>query len=218
GGFGGFTPGQGHASIDDNVSVLGIPKAEMTESVRRAIGLLLDEINALRGELARAKGHEAYLEEQAEKDRMLHVMRRRAFMARLGLAQRRVEEEGAEFTFLYFSISNAAAVRVEHGHAAVENLMVQASTALREGAEPGDVLGSLENFDFGLISPGTGIQAGIEKAERMQQSMQGRVLAWQGVALSIMVSFGVVAISPDGMPDDVIYNAKEDLQVRAVSA
>ena len=93
-GHGGHAGGHGHDVIDDDVSVLGIPKDEMTDNVRQAISTLLDEINHLRGELARAKGHEAYLEEQAEKDRMLHVMRRRAFMARLALAARRVEEEG----------------------------------------------------------------------------------------------------------------------------
>lgn len=157
---GGYGGGDAHGDIDDNVTVLGIPNEEMTDNVRGAIQTLLDEINHLRGELNRAKHHEAYLEEQAEKDRLLHVMRRRAFLARMGLAVRRTEEEGVHFAFLYIQITNAATVRGEFGHGAVESLMMQAANALREGAEAGDVVGSLENFDFGLVLPGNTLEEG----------------------------------------------------------
>jgi len=214
-GHGGHAGGHGHDVIDDDVSVLGIPKDEMTDNVRQAISTLLDEINHLRGELARAKGHEAYLEEQAEKDRMLHVMRRRAFMARLALAARRVEEEGVEFTFLYIQIVNAAAVRGEFGHGALENLMMQASAALREGAEAGDVVGSLENSDFGLILPGNTLQEGEAKAARLMAVLGGRTFSWQGQTLGIEARFGDATITTGDSGDDVISHAKVNMNARS---
>jgi len=206
--------GAGHASIDDDVSVLGIPKEEMTENVRSAIQTLLDEINHLRGELVRTKGHEAYLEAQAEKDRVLQVMRRRAFMARLGLAVRRTEEESVQFAFVYIQITNASAVRADHGHGAVESLMVHAADALREGAEPGDVVGSLENFDFGFILPGTSLGEGEAKAMRMMAILTGRSFAWQGQPLGIHATFGNTLISPGDTGDEVIVRAKENMKTR----
>jgi|GEM_PF-815551 len=213
-GYAAYGGGHGHDVIDDDVSVLGIPKEEMTDNVRKAITTLLDEINHLRSELARAKGHEAYLEEQAEKDRMLHVMRRRAFMARLTLAARRVEEEDVEFTFLYIQISNAAAVRGEFGHGALENLMMQASAALREGAEAGDVVGSLENFDFGLILPGNSLEEGAAKAARLMAVLSGRTFSWQSQTVGIEARFGEVSIAAGDNADDVVARAQDDMNAR----
>ncbi len=207
--------GLGHGQIDDDVSILGIPKEEMTENVRTAIQTLLDEINTLRGELFRAKNHEAYLEEQAEKDRLLHVMRRRAFMARMGLAVRRVEEENVPFAFLYIQISNAADIRTTFGHGAVESLMVQASDALREGAESGDVLGSLENFDFGVILPGNTLEEAEAKVARLSAIMSGRTFSWQGQNLEIEARFGDTQINKGDSADQAIQRAKDNLQARS---
>ena len=213
-GGGGTSGGQGHPSIDDNVSVLGIPKEEMTESVRSAIQTLLDEINHLRGELSRAKGHEAYLEAQAEKDRVLHVMRRRAFMARLGLAARRAEEEDVFFTFLYIQITNAAAVRAEHGHGAVESLMMQAANALREVSDAGDVVGSLENFDFGLLLPGITLDDGELKAAKLTAVLNGRSFAWQGNTIAIRAAYGDTVVFPGESGEEAVARAKDNLQAR----
>jgi len=218
GGYGGYAGGHSHDEIDDDVSILGIPKDEMTDNVRQAINTLLDEINHLRGDLARAKGHEAYLEEQADKDRMLHVMRRRAFMARLALAARRVEEEGVEFAFLYIQIVNAAAVRGEFGHGALENLMMQASAALREGAEAGDVVGSLENFDFGLILPGTTMLEGEAKAAHLIAVLRGRTFSWQGQTIGIEARFGNATITAGESGEEVIGHAKGNMNARAEQA
>ena len=210
--------GYSQTSIDDDVTVLGIPKEEMTQNVRGAIQTLLDEINHLRGELARTKGHEAYLEEQAEKDRMLHVMRRRAFMARLGLAVRRTEEEEVSFTLIYIQIVNAAQVRADFGHGALESLMVQAAQALREGAEAGDVLGSLENYDFGLLLPGTTLETGKVKAAQLIAMLGGRSFSWQGQTLGIEARYGGAIILPGESGDEVIQRARDNMEARPLQA
>lgn len=217
GGEGSYSGGHGHGDVHDDVQVLGIPKEEMTDNVRRAIDLLLQEISHLRDELSRAKGHEAYLEEQAEKDRLLHVMRRRAFMARLTLAVRRAEEDDVQFAFIYIQIQNAAAVRSEHGHGALEGLMMQASTALREGSEPGDVLGSLENFDFGVLLPGTSREDGERKAADLMGVLDTMNFVWQGQPLKIAAKFGITAIAKDDTADDVVTRAKANLMERSGS-
>lgn len=207
--------GGGHTEIRDDVSVLGIPKEELTENVSNAIGKLLDEINRLRGELVHAHGHEAYLEEQAEKDRLLHVMRRRAFLARVNMAARRVAEEQVQFSFIYIAIANAGAMRSEFGHGAAESLMVQAAAVLREGVEPGDVIGSLEQFDFGVLLPGTAIAEAEAKARRIVDVLGGRSFMWQGHEIGIQGAFGVAEIAPQDGDDAVIARSKRDREDRA---
>lgn len=212
GGHGGS--GQGHEFFDDDISVMGIPKEEMTGAVRHAIGLLLDEINDLRAELARAKSHEAYLEEQAEKDRLLHVMRRRAFLARLGLASRRVADEHVQFSFIYIAVANAQHVRTDYGHGAVESLLVHVSEAVRDALEPGDIVGSLENFDFGVILPATTPAQAVEKAENLCVQLAGRPLAWHGQTLVVEPQFGIGEIAPGDQGDDVIKRARRNREER----
>ena len=204
----------GHAGFDDDVSILGIPKEEMTPNVRAAIQTLLDEINTLRGELSRAKSHEAYLEEQAEKDRVLHVMRRRAFVARMGLAVRRVEEEDVPFSFLYIQIANAPDIRAAFGHGAEESLMQQAAEALREGSETGDVLGSLENHDFGVILPGDTLENAENKAQALVASMSGRSFSWQGDMLHVQARFGDTMIATADSAEEIIQRAKDNMLAR----
>jgi len=205
----------GHEDIHDDVTILGIPKEEMTDSVRGAIGTLLDEINRLRAELTHAHGHEAYLEEQAEKDRLLHVMRRRAFLARLKMASQRVTEEHVQFSFIYIAIANAPAMRSEFGHGAAESLMVQAAAVLREGVEPGDVIGSLEHFDFGVLLPGTPRVEAEIKAQRLMDALAGRSFMWQGNEIGIEGAFGVAEIAPQDSDDEVIARAKSNREERS---
>lgn len=210
----GHAPGSGHEDIHDNVSVLGIPKEEMTDNVRHAIDTLLDEINHLRAELVRAHGHEKYLEQQAEKDRQLHVMRRRAFLARVNLGVQRVAEEGVQFSFIYVVIANAAAVRADLGHGAEETLMAQAAEVLRECAQPGDVVGSLEQFDFGLLLPGVSPAEAEVKAQGVLGMLGGRSFMWQGQSIAIKAAFGVTELAPGETADEVLARAKRDLESR----
>jgi len=201
-------PGHLPEDFHDEISVFGIPKEDMTEPVRKALKLLLDEINALRGQLISAHGHEAYLEEQVEKDRVLQVMRRKAFMARLGLAARRVEDEHVQFCVLYFSIANVEAVQSLYGSGAVENMMVHASDVLREKCEAGDVIGGLDHFDFGIVLPGTDPVHAAQKGHHLVAQMAAHAFTWQGQTLHIQAKFGVTEIAPGDSGDDIIERAK----------
>lgn len=210
GGHGGH--GEGHDYFNDDVSVLGIPEEQMTEPVRHAIGLLLDEINDLRAELVRAKGHEAYLEQQAEKDRVLHVMRRRAFLARLGLVVRRVEDEKVLFCFLYVVITNAHNVRQEFGHGAAESLQIQTSDVMHDVLEAGDVVGSLENFDFGIVLPATTPIDADQKGRDLINALLARSFVWQGQTLGIQAQFGVAEIAPGDSAEEIIDRARRAME------
>ncbi len=191
----------------DDISILGIPKAEMTPNVRHAIERLLDEINRLRAEVMRVHKREAYLQEQAEKDRLLHVLRRRTFLARLNMAARKVGEEQVQFSFIYLKIVNAETVRTRYGQDASENLMMQAAEVLRESASRGDVLGSLEQHDFGVLLPGTPRARARENGRLLVAALRGRSFVWQGRVLGLEVQCGTAEVAPRDTPEDVIARA-----------
>lgn len=207
--------GSGHEDIHDEVSVLGIPKQEMTANVRAAIDKLLDEINRLRDDLVHARGHEAYLEEQAKKDQTLHVMARRTFWARVNLSVRHVAEEKVQYAMIYIVVANAGAVQNEFGSSATQSLMQQAAEVLREGVDPGDVVGSLEKSDFGVLLPGTPRAEAEAKAQRLVAAMHGRTFMWKGREIGIQGGVGVAEVTAQDSADEVIARAKLDQQERA---
>lgn len=202
--------GHGHEDISDEISILGIPKEEMSESVRDAINVLLDEVNFLKGELAKAHGHEAYLEEQVETENSLHVLRVRALAAKIVQAVHRVEDENAPYSFIYITIKNGAATSIEFGKNAFDELLVQAAGALNEGIEQGDILGQLENNDFGIILPGNTIADAQLKAESLMLTMAGRKLMWKGATLDIDAGFGLAEIKAGDVIESVRARAIAD--------
>lgn len=191
----------------DDILILGIPRAEMTPNVRHAIEQLLDEISQLHAEVLRIQGREAYLEKQAQNDCLLHVIRRQTFLARLNLAARKVEQEQVQFSFVYIKIMNVEEVRTRLGHDASENLMVQAAETLRESASRGDVLGSLEQHDFGVLLPGTPFLRAQEKGGLLAKSLRGRSFVWRAQVLELEVAFGVAEVAPQDKGEDVIERA-----------
>ena len=203
-----------HKNISDEISILDIPTEEMTKNVRDAINILLEEINFLKGELAKTRNHEAYLAEQMETDRLLHVLRRRALTAKIIFAARRVSEENIPYSFIYIIIKNSSSVGSKYGRNAYEELIVQAASALREGIEPGDIVGTLENHDFGIILPGNNITDAEMKAESLMLSLAGRSMIWQGNTINLQAGYGIGEINAGDSIESVLARAISDYNQR----
>lgn len=202
--------GPGHEDISDEISILGIPKAEMSKSVSDAISALLEEINFLKSELVKSHGHEAYLEEQVEIDIDLHVLRRHALTSKIIQSIGRVSDESAPYSFIFITIKNATAIASEFGRSAYEELIKQAAGALREGVEQGDILGSLENHDFGIILPGNTVADAELKAQSLLLSLGGRKLVWKDSALDIDAGYGITEINAGDNTEDILDRAFAD--------
>jgi len=135
-------------------------------------------------------------------------------LSRLNLAARRVADEQVQFSFIYLVIANAGAVRTNFGHGAAENLMMQAAEVMREAVEPGDVVGSLEQFDFGVLLTGIPMAQAEDKARSLVQSLKGRSFMWQGQDVRIDADFGLAQVASIDSGDEVIARAKRDRDER----
>ena len=205
-----FADGSGHEDISDEISILGIPKEEMSKSVSDAINILLEEINFLKSELAKSHGHEAYLEEQVETDLNLHVLRRRTLTAKIIQSVGRVSDENAPYAFIFITIKNAPIAGKEFGRDAYDELIKQAAGALREGVEPGDILGSLRNHDFGIILPGNSVAEAELKAQSLMLSLGGRSLVWKGSTLDIDAGYGITEINAGDSIENILERSSSD--------
>src|SRR5215469_1129114 len=68
---------------NENPMLLGIPQAEFTASVRRALWALLGEARNLRGELDRTRALLRRAEQAVDRDHLLPILNRRAFVREL---------------------------------------------------------------------------------------------------------------------------------------
>lgn len=205
---GGGSPSLNHDTFEDDILVFGIPKEDMTVPVRKAIDVLVGQINELRAELMNAHGHEAFLEDQVEKDRLLHIMRRTVLMARLGLAARRVEEEHVSFCVLYFAVQNEDAVRTKYGAGAVESMLLHTADILRDNLDAGDLVGTLDHSDFGVVLPGTMAMDAVKKGHDLLSRIGAYFFDWQGQRINIEAKFGVTEIMSGDSGDDIIERAR----------
>src|ERR1700753_1498171 len=75
-----------YAGIVERVALLGIPEAEMTESVKLAVSALFEKLDDMSRELLRTKESFTELERLVDVDCIAPVPNRRAFMRRLAWA------------------------------------------------------------------------------------------------------------------------------------
>ena len=77
------TPVSAAEPVAATASVLGIPEAEFTPRVRDAIMTLMGEVDSLRRELDKTRTRLDEVEEAADRDQLLPLLNRRAFVREL---------------------------------------------------------------------------------------------------------------------------------------
>lgn len=198
-------------TVHDAVSIMGIPAPEMTPHVQRALDILFTEIQSLRDELDRQRSHEAYLEEQSERDPVLGILNRRALLGRLAHAISRVSRSEGRDSFVCIHLRNIEDVRLAYGHGAAEAVVKQAATMMGALIDQGDVLGSLDGNDFGIIVVDDDAVVVRAKLETIMARLRENPVAWGGDILSVEPVFGLHVITGDLSVDDVVDAADQDM-------
>lgn len=138
-------------TITDAVSFLGIPEAELTPNVRDALMSLLAEVDRLRRDMDRVRARLRDAESMADRDPLLPVLNRRAFVRELSrviaYARRYNEPSG----LAYFDIDNFKQVNDTWGHAAGDAALEHLSRLLSEHVRETDIIGRLGGDEFAVI-------------------------------------------------------------------
>ena len=207
-------PGEGHGDFADDSRLLGIPPEELTDTVRQALGTLIDEINALRHQLEQAHSHESFLENQMQEDQALGILNARGLTARLSQTTAMVARGEMHAAFVHIHLRNLEAIRIQYGHGAALEVMSQTTQVMRSVLEPGDVPGTLGDADVGLILAATDIQGAVDKARAICQRLDVHGLQWHGEQLSVETVWGVAEVT-SGTPESVFEAAEDNLRVNS---
>lgn len=203
------------AGLTDTTAIMGIPENEFTPRVRAAIMTLMAEVDRLRNDLEATKGKLDALQSQADRDVLLPVLNRRAFVRELSRMMAFGERYGVPVALIYLDLNGFKPINDAYGHAAGDAALLHICEALSQNIRESDILGRLGGDEFGLIMPKADLETAQRKALSLQDRLRDRPFSWQGVVLPVSFAHGASIIQAGQTASDAIaaadhamYNAK----------
>lgn len=186
-------------------------------------------ISAIRGEGAESGGRhvatfiditqrkevEELLRHRAQSDPLTDLPNRTLFYDRLQVALTHARRYGEEFALLYIDLDHFKVVNDTLGHAAGDELLVEASHRLTQAVRQSDTVARLGGDEFAVILPKAGSQSEIEEvAQRIVEAMV-RPFSLSAGTVNISTSVGI-AIYPRHGEDLEAIRANADAALYSV--
>ena len=205
--------------IADTTTIMGIPDAELTPKVREAILTLMQEVDNLRRSMDGMSKRLAAAEQLADKDSLLPIYNRRAFVRELTRVQASVERYGSDACLVYIDLDGFKAINDTYGHSAGDHVLHEYSHRLVGSVRESDIVGRLGGDEFGLILSHTNQAAAAVLANRLPQELKDNPIFWNEVHLNLSMSYGIVTIKPGidvqdtmAMADSKMYQQKRSVK------
>ena len=197
----------GSSAPTDSATILGVPAAELTPRAREAIMQLLAEVDRLRRELDQSKKMIRELAAQADKDVLLPVYNRRAFVRELSRALTYGQRHGVAAALVYFDLDGFKSINDGHGHAVGDAVLSRVAELMLGAVRQSDVVGRLGGDEFGiLLLQATPEDAGAKAAALTQRIAEDPVLR-EGQNVSLQISYGVYPLKAGEDPSAALAAA-----------
>lgn len=202
------------ASSRDSASIMGVPEAELTPNVQRALLSLMGEVDQLRKETERLRGRVRELESLADHDVMLPVLNRRAFLREVGRALALAERHNAPSALVYIDLNGFKAINDTYGHAAGDAALHHVSALLTAHVRETDAVGRLGGDEFGVVLTLTGPEGAENKARELTDLIAATPFEYAGRELSVGAAWGSYYLNPGHSPDEALAQADAAMYAR----
>ena len=155
----------------DTASIMGVPEAELTPNVQRALLTLMGEVDQLRRETEALRAKVRDLESLADRDVLLPVLNRRAFLREVSKALSLAERHDAPSALVYFDLNGFKAINDTYGHAAGDEALKVVADTLSSKLRDTDAVGRLGGDEFGVVLVLTAVEAAERKAEELADAI-----------------------------------------------
>tara|TARA_R110002072_G_scaffold122455_3_gene257009 strand:- start:626 stop:1546 length:921 start_codon:yes stop_codon:yes gene_type:complete len=170
---------------------MGIPEADLTSPIRAALGQLMSEVQNLRQELGRAKKRIAFLEELSDRDPLVPVLNRRAFVRELSRFMAFAERYGVTGSVIYFDVNGMKGLNDTLGHPAGDAALTHVTNLLMASVRESDIVGRLGGDEFAVILAQADKSVAATKAQELADRIANSSFEFEGYSITVMVSFGV---------------------------
>ena len=161
-----------------------------------AIMTLMDEVSRLREDLRQTRARVDHLEELADRDTLVPLINRRAFVREISRMISYAERYGTTHSIIYFDLNGMKAINDEHGHAAGDAVLMHVAEILADSTRESDIVGRLGGDEFGLLMVQASEAKAREKAEALAKRIASEAIEWKDQQLSVSVAWGAHAIKP----------------------
>lgn len=200
---------QGGLPITANASILGIPEAEFTPSVRDAIMTLMGEVEALRRELKATKTRLEDVERTADQDHLLPLLNRRAFVRELTRYIAYSDRYGTPASLIYFDLDDFKSVNDTYGHAAGDAVLMHFAERLTHNVRDTDIVGRLGGDEFGIILTHATQDQACVKADRLAETLKAAPPEWRGQNIVTTFSYGAFELKSGESAETAMARADE---------
>jgi diguanylate cyclase (GGDEF)-like protein len=177
--------------IEDNVSVMGIPQSEVTPKVRDALMSLMAEVEQMRRELQVSRERLANLERLADRDPLIPIANRRAFVREMTRNMSLAERYGTPSSVVYIDVNDFKEINDTYGHSAGDEALKHVANLLLSSVRESDIVGRLGGDEFGVILDRADQSMAREKAEHLAQQITQSPMNYQGRSVPVHVAVGV---------------------------
>jgi diguanylate cyclase (GGDEF)-like protein len=178
----------------DAASIMGVPEAELTPNVQRALLTLMGEVDQLRKETESLRAKIRDLETLADRDVFLPVLNRRAFLREVSKALALAERHDAPSALVYFDLNGFKAINDAHGHAAGDAALAKVADILSAHVRETDAVGRLGGDEFGVVLTLTPTSAAEAKAAELARAIAETPIPHDGAELRLGAAWGVRAL------------------------
>jgi diguanylate cyclase (GGDEF)-like protein len=188
---------------------MGIPDEEFTPRVRDAVMSLMGEVETLRRELNQTRERLVDMEKVADRDQLLPILNRRAFVRELTRYISFAVRYGTPASLLYFDLNGFKQVNDGHGHAAGDAVLEHFADVLTANVRDTDIVGRLGGDEFGVILSHANQAQAQSKAQSLADALNDAPLSWQSKQIPIGFSFGAFELSSSDSADLAIARADQ---------
>lgn len=206
----------------DAAQIMGVPEAELTPNVQRALLTLMGEVDQLRKDTERLRKRVRELESLADHDVLLPVLNRRAFVREVSRALALAERHQAPSALVYFDLNGFKQINDEFGHAAGDAALHHVAATLTGNLRETDSVGRLGGDEFGVVLTLTTVAQAEHKANELAEDIQNTPFTHEGMELHIHAAWGVHPLQPGvavdtamAQADAAMYARKQELKATA---
>ena len=202
------------SSARDTASIMGVPEAELTPNVQRALLSLMGEVDQLRRETEALRGRVRELESLADHDVMLPVLNRRAFLREVSRALALAERHNAPSALVYLDLNGFKDINDTYGHAAGDAALHHVAQQLTAHIRETDAVGRLGGDEFGIVLTLTGPDGAEAKAEELAEMLETTPFEFDGHKLTVGAAWGSHPLIAGRKADEAMAEADAAMYVR----
>jgi diguanylate cyclase (GGDEF)-like protein len=206
--------GSAAAPAGDSATIMGVPEAELTPNVQRALLALMGEVDQLRRETEQLRARIKELENLADADVMLPVLNRRAFLREVSKALALAERHDAPSALIFFDLNGFKAINDTYGHAAGDEALHRVANTLASQVRETDAVGRIGGDEFAVLLTLTPASAAQGKAAELAAAVEAASIEVAGAQLTLKAAWGVQPLERGISADDALAAADAAMYAR----